>query len=303
MAKKIVTLFVTLPAILIVLILTHIFTSIGFLNLKTPIRRRKGKLEVAIVTLYNDKTGRTVKLFGMIHIADNCLFEEVSKRIQALENSGNVILFEGVWGKINKDELTDHEATIADEMKTIFELYPILSDALGIALQNDRLERKDSWINGDISQQEFVRLFAKNNKSLFLPLDSFSETKDFLENKSASKLIGIFIGFFLSRLPELSAYERLARIVSKNKRGKMEIILNYRNEVAVGMFKKYCHIHDVAGIWGSAHLSGISDLLRKEGYEEIDREWIPCYKINGCSFSEFIEAVKEFRPMEKDDGE
>ncbi len=223
------------------------------------------------VTLMRDNDSVLV-LQGMRHVAPTEVYAKIQSEIDTKHRDGYVFLHEGV----RKDTDTETEKkwnrdkkNTAKILRILMELYPFVAKLEGGSTQKDSITNPPGSINADIGFGELIHhIYITGfciNSLLIRKLTSktqLEKQKEFMvknrEEKKDTSLLMKFIGwlFFKTFL-----------------RKPMSVIIDLRNRVAVDCIERQFINGDnkVYLSYGQAHLPGMLKMLKKNGWEVIER--------------------------------
>ncbi len=115
-----------------------------------------GGLETCTSRWRDVKTGTTVFLVGVVHIADPSYYGELQKML----DSCDLVLFEGVGkGEVSNDELASLDVMMRMQLA--------MRGALGLGFQKDFVDYdREFWVNSDVDYSELRRALADRSASL-----------------------------------------------------------------------------------------------------------------------------------------
>lgn len=254
------------------------------------IRKRHGKIQTPVVCYENPETRRRIVFISTIHIAEPEYYSELQQLIDSLPDYK--ILFEGLQKLTHREKkaLTDIERRKVKEAMYTFRAVRISGNTLNLQEQKDGLAyhaNKGIWINSDIRFYELVRMFASRDVSL--PKEKFLGS---FTNDSAYKLMISWIeNKALEQMIPATVLGGLISLFFRKIRLLKSIILDHRNKEAIRCVREHASEHNLAMIWGAGHLTGIGNLLKQDGYFEIDRQWFTAYTIRDYSFLKALKGI------------
>jgi len=220
---------------------------------------------VNLSRVFLERNGQKIILQGMVHIAPEELYEKFQSHIDLAVTHDYQIFFEGVKKDPPGEAATENEAKIKKLFSLILSLYPVLSEALGISTQKEKIVYPKDAIHADITFAEFTRLLDKNGfKCNFLlwlltqvsekrlheiAKENFSEKgslNDLLDKRKKSWKKRLF-GWFIFRKAK-------------------PIILGYRNKIAITKINEYQNGKNGFVHYGERHIPGLVKLLKKDGW-------------------------------------
>lgn len=261
--------------------ISFVFRSFLFVFFRLPesivsvfedkITKRKGEnLLVPTIYLEHRKTGRRIVLIGMIHIGDEEYYQNVSLKVDSLENEGYVVFYEMLKsGDIKSENLSEKQKKILEYFRFQKKQIEVIIDVCDLVKQSDYIKIKDHWVNTDIT---FLELLAYLEKGGFSP--NTKEKRDALEVKGVRHLI-LLRYLFEGAMLNMSTLRFFKIFFSKKDRFQAgvwdSIVLGGRNDLAVDELLRI--EENVVATWGAGHLTGITNQLRKKGFRVVEKTW------------------------------
>jgi len=293
------------------------------LRIEPPTRRVEAggthALEIAVRD-YAPLSGKgpTVRLVGVIHVADRAYYRAVQERLDA----AHLVLFEGVGSKPD-DFKRDPSLRRKDH------LYTKLADALGLVTQFEGIDyRRDHFVNADLSVEAMTALLeaemvaggtgAEAARAAKGQMETLTRTLQGggggLTGMAANLLIGMVERSTRMRATVLLGLVGMDPMESKGGFAQLggaggdrlgRLILEDRNEAALralapelGRGKPESRV--VGVFYGAAHLPGIEEaLIRRHGYVPARTEWLKALSVDpeaaGLSPAEVAQALRASR--------
>lgn len=218
-------------------------------------RVRKGNLEVATKTYYNEFTERTLKLVGVCHVADDLFWDTVQEEISLFEDAypGSEVHFEGV---INDEKPKGYKPD-----RTELDRF---CKKMGLVSQHNGLFYFDHWIRTDLKVSQVKAHMADPDKLNVLLEQGkvMKEVSDVLDDHpDMTPLLHRFFRYALAYLPQ-------------RRNNTTAAVLDARNRHAVSTM--LASGTDIITVWGAAHLDGMGKILTSAGYQLTDTDWNVC---------------------------
>ena len=248
------------------------------------IRIKNREVQTATDYYYNPSTKRSVTIIGVVHQAERRYFRHIQELLNKFSYEGNRIVYEG----FRKMKLR-HEGRLGENERVIFgalrgRTFPReWSEVMPIACQKDELVYRKNWINGAMSELDFIRLMAVRDCHISISKTKFSKAESLQKTIYKSDIRSIVNNGFKNVVARC-AWERLTTHFFRRKRMWNEIILDHRNVIAVCAIARNLKSSDVVTIWGAAHLRGIGEHLKDMGVRKNRRTWLDAYRIRKYSF-------------------
>lgn len=229
-------------------------------------RTRRGQLELASVTL-RDRAGHDVVLHGMIHIADRAFYDSVAAELDAAEERGATVLYEGVGSK--GDPEPGRESDLVGGFDGLNGAYTSLAQLLGLAIQHkDALPIRDSWINTDYDRTRLVRELPDAERFITEMEKAHAEITKLEGSEDAVRTV-------LQHLPLLTRLAGIKDVFSPYRRRTNGVISKNRSAfgtdaILAARAEGGSEIH---ALWGAAHLDDMVGLLTPRGYRQVATTW------------------------------
>lgn len=247
------------------------------------IRIKNRNVQTATDYYFNPATERRVIIIGVVHQAERIYFRDIQKLLDRFSDEGNRIIYEG----FRKMKLR-HERRLGENERVIFRAlrgrtFPKeWSEVMPITCQKDELVYRKNWINGDMSELDFIRLMAVRDYHVSI------SKKELLQKTMCKSDIRLIVNNVFKNVVGRSAWERLTIPFSRRKKMWNEIILDHRNVIAVCAIARNLKSSDVVTIWGAAHLRGIGEHLKDMGFRKEKRTWLDAYFVRKYSFWDLV---------------
>lgn len=276
---------ITFPIWAILMIFWWIFVKIvNFFGI-AEIKNIGGSLQTPVVFYEHPKTGKTVLFIGMTHIADKKYFDKVAKIASGCEkNSNHKILYEHCRLADSVEDFSEEELKIHNQILAYGRMHQITADVMGLECQVQTALCKNapsSWINNDLRERSFINALLQKKTCLL----ENPEAKERLLERMNENVIG-WLGnkSFNEAAATFLALKWLCACSPKKAR-LMEVILDYRNQIAFSEIEKQLNAgYSVVNIWGAAHLPGLGKMMEEKGFKKIKQEWLTAYQNKKYSF-------------------
>lgn len=235
------------------------------------LRFRNGSIQTPVVHFKHKETGRELLFVGTMHVGEKEYYGEVLRIIN--ERPSYKVLYETVrpMSEEDKDSLNEKERNVLRLIGSFKKFQKELCRCLSIVDQSSMIPTKDSWVNSDISMRELIYLLAKHDVKLGV---DESKIDWFFENGNQARWV---LAGALRNIVPLGIIVGLASLIIPSFRIENEIILNFRNDIAIEHIRRIAN-DDIVLTWGAAHLPGIANGLKTLGYREVKKEWLSAYK-------------------------
>lgn len=274
----------------IIMVAAEISSYIG----NAYLRKRNGQIQVPTITYEHIKTKQRVKLIGVLHLGDKEFFEHTKRLLDTLEDEMRyVILYEFM-----RDE------TLPSDSNRYFKsdnglITKMAYEKMMIVDQFDIISPRDTWINTDLSSQEyygllsFMESMASGGCLLDAPTKKMATKEEYdkekneinkeLKKRILQKCFAINLRMWMTIPSSILLDWRSKTQAEKNFN---EITITMRNEIAVsGILNALQYADNVASIWGSGHLPGIGKELEERGFKQIEKYWVTAYTLKNYPLS------------------
>lgn len=232
------------------------------------LRVRRRTLQVPVVRFEHQRTGRTVTVAGVVHIAPASYYRQLNAILAKLEAAGALICYEHVapaedteWSAVGPAERDGWNAGVVRNR----EMSQAACRYLGWVMQGEAMAYSESWRNVDMTEAEFVqRGGAQVMGGQDMPVgDLLGDRPD----DQQDVLIGIGAALLI-RLVSLDRYRLLWHVAGMDLK---RLIVDDRNERALAGLPSD---QDSVLIWGSEHLPGLAAGLQQAGYRRQASAWL-----------------------------
>lgn len=285
-SAKVIAMFILLILGLLVLYVPwQIFAFITNLVGHKGIRNNKGKIQCPVVYYEHPDTKRQFTFIAVMHIAEPEYFASLQKLIDSFTD--HKVLFEGT-GRLSPQEeesLTPKERVVQDQFHDMLGSMKKFASLMSLQFQKDGLAYPSHWINNDVTLMQLIKSFVERditpmNKSR--RLDSIDE--------DVQILIKWVVNAFFNRSVPIAMLLKFIFYFSRSKRLFRNLIVDWRNDVAVKSIRKHLIEGNVATIWGAEHLKGIEQQIIQDGFRKCRSEWYTTYRVRNYSL---LTCIKE----------
>ena len=235
------------------------------------LRVRRRMVQTPVVRFGHPKTGRTVTVAGVVHIARASYYRQLGIMLTKLEAAGALVFYEGIshtaeteWSAAGQAE-RDTWNTVQAGSK---ELTQAACRYLGWVRQGEALAYAASWRNVDMSELEFVQ--RKGAEDVLDMQEGFEDMLGDRARDQRDALMGVTIGMLL-RLYSLDRYQLLVRWAATGYPGFSQLVVDERNDRALACLPPD---RDSVLIWGYGHLPGLAAGLERVGYRRQASAWL-----------------------------
>ena len=236
------------------------------LHRRRALRVRRGTAETVVRVFEAPGGGRLLHLVGTVHLGDAAYFEALSAVLADLADAGAAVHYERIR-RADDADVTDEERDQLERVEATG--YPQGLEAfvgvLGLALQGECLVLPPGARNVDVSDVELLRSLGGDRYRRLLA------RTDITIDERAAPLAHAMFGVLLKHG---RALDRI-RAVSRRQRRVNRFLIGERNRLALQEGLKALRDHDVALVWGTAHLPGMARELRRQGYRLRAERWLP----------------------------
>jgi hypothetical protein len=232
---------------------------------RRALRLRRRHVETVVRVFEVPDTGRRLTLVGTMHLGDAGYYDALSALLADLEAAGTAVHYERIR-RADEADLTAEERRRIESVEASG--YPVGFDAfveaLGLELQGERLALPAGARNVDVTDVELLRALGWDRyRRLVEPPHVTIDERSASVARPAFRFL-LKHGRTLDRLRSLSARHR------KENR----FMIGERNRVALAEALRESSHHDVALVWGTAHLPGLARALRRHGYRLRAERWL-----------------------------
>ena len=232
---------------------------------RRALRVRRGKVETVVRVFEAPCGGRFLHLVGTMHLGDAAYFATLSALLADLTVAGSAVHYERIR-RADDADVTDDERDQLDRIDASG--YPKALDAfvgvLGLKLQGECLALPPGARNVDVTDVELLRSLGWERYRRLLA------RPDLTLDERAAPLARAMFGFLLKHG---RALDRL-RALSRRQRRSNRFLIGERNRLALAEGVRELAQHDVALVWGTAHLPGMARDLRRQGYRLRAERWL-----------------------------
>lgn len=270
---------------ILLLIPILIIFSVWFLYRKIKrflfLRKDKGILTKHILR----KAEFEIVLRGMRHVAPRELYLNIQSELDAANNTGYTIFIEGVKKPTAKEikSASDNEHRIMRFFNLLTSLYPFFAKIGNEKTQKDMIKYPKTSIHADTTMIEVAR---RLNIIGFKPKFTLKLLE--LVHSSINKDSALIKELETSMEDNFEKYGKKRRKTKFTDGilfflffGKMlDVVLFWRNEIAVTKLLNHFNKKNITKAYmhyGQAHVPGIIELLKKDGWEEKLIEKTPIY--------------------------
>jgi hypothetical protein len=235
------------------------------------LRVRCRMLQTPVVRFEHPKTGRTVTVAGIVHIAQASYYRQLGAVLTKLEAAGALVFYEGVgrseeteWAAVGQADRDTWSAAQTGSR----ELTQAACRYLGWARQGEALAYSASWRNVDMTESEFVQ--RKGAQDMLDMQEGFVDMLGDRARDQQDALMGVALGMLL-RLYSLDRYQLLSRWAATGYPGFSQLVVDERNDRALACLPPD---RDSVLIWGYGHLPGLAAGLQRAGYRRQASAWL-----------------------------
>ncbi|MDQ1493436.1 MAG: hypothetical protein QOD57_4836 [Actinomycetota bacterium] len=232
---------------------------------RRALRLRRRQVETVVRVFEAPDTGRRLTLVGTLHLGDARYYDALSALLADLGAAGTAVHYERIR-RADDAELTADERRRLEGVEASG--YPVGLDAfvgaLGLELQGERLALPAGARNVDVTDVELLRALGWDRYRRLVEPPSVT-----IDERSAS-VARPALRFLLKHG---RAIDRV-RALSSRHRKVNRFMIGERNRVALTEALQEAAHHDVALVWGTAHLPGLARALRRHGYRLRAERWL-----------------------------
>ena len=237
----------------------------------TAVRMAGNRVQTAVWTLVHPDTGRSVTLFGTMHIGDAGYFRGLSALLADLAAAGAEIQFEGISRREDDHPSGWEHERLAEAGGWADPEREGAAVALLQLTSQGELLLPDGARNIDLSHLELLRRVGWNNyRRLMAPQP---------ESPLAGAGLGGIVRVILRvQLRHQRFFERLPSLRRNNRRIN-RVVIHERNRVAFAGASEALARGDVVLVWGPDHLPGLAKLFSDAGYRRRHEAWFEACSI------------------------
>ena len=221
-------------------------------------------MKLTICTL--TKNNCELIIHGMVHVAPNNFYLKVQREMNNLSKEGYKIFYERLRHSKKLDETaTQKEKDIAEYFKYRIESMHEIAEICNLSFQTI-IKYPEGSINADIEFIEMIKKLSENgfadNSQTRKQMEQMKSRRFREERKQSLKYINTKISII-----KLMEYLRMYKLITHrfvNK--KDEIILHYRNQVALEIIESHKETHNIL-YYGEGHISSMIKLFQNNGWE------------------------------------
>jgi hypothetical protein len=256
------------------------------------IRNTKRGLEMRTRRYRNMKTGHSITLIGVIHLAHPSFWKNTERKMISAARDG-VVHYEAVRKDDSGKTIPAHIAERIEKLKTLSAASTIGAKLTGLMFQKDGIDYtgNTSWKNVDLTVVEVAES---------LDSDTLKKTAEELENltkditQEQQRMLGKAFLFMFRHFALINRAVGIKKLLNPSMLDK--VILEKRNRYAMHYALK--EKKPLTLVWGAAHLSGMGKILERAGYSLVGQDWelaIPAdYKLpDTVTLEDKTEAVDE----------
>lgn len=221
----------------------------------------------------NDKV---ITSIGAIHLGQGQYYDKLQKTLDSISEG----FFEGIKPLIGEDKIPDEKKQYIDGIKKLSILYETVAKCLGMETQKSKLKYPENWKNPDMTLDELIIVSPEKVLKKLFVLDKSLDfiEKSYKKHPEEFKKVVQSIAWFTFKFPLLSHW------FSVLQNGPMfyKVILDKRNQKLFDAMKPKLkeEFSELGIIYGAAHLNGIDKFLRRNGFKNEGRVWIPAWEFN-----------------------
>jgi hypothetical protein len=232
-------------------------------------RTTKAGLEVPRYTYTHPKTGETVVLSGVIHLAVSDFWEQIDRQLTEATDAGYIVQLEGVAKADPARTISDEVRNAMNAMSRLIGLPKTVASLLGLVYQTEGLkdlpyEKVDMNIVDVLEAMSPEHLERLANKGAEEPLD-IESLKENIE------IVGPILLWVFRNLGRISLAMKFMPWVKYPMDDKA--VLGKRNEYAISHAVTSEGDHKYL-LWGAAHIPGMDKLLKQHGYKRTGVDWL-----------------------------
>ncbi len=227
-------------------------------------------LQTALLHLRHPQTGRRVRLMSMIHIGEPKFYTRINELID--EHDG-LVLFEGM-GQLTEEEkegLTPDERRVYDTLMPLNDAYRRIAAALDLVAQPDALQKPGpNWVRADLPLKRLLAIWADRQLPLLPVMDAATTALQGALFKRTTRLLLLQEPFILAAFRHVRGWSPALGRLSR-------LLVDERNEAAIGVFDGTPQEQDILFIYGAGHIQGLLDALEQRGYRKAGRDWFTAH--------------------------
>jgi hypothetical protein len=231
------------------------------------IRNTKRGLEMRTRRYRNMRTGHSITLIGVIHLAHPSFWKTTERKMISAARDG-IVHYEAVRRDDSGKTIPAHIADRIEKLKALTSASTIGAKLTGLMFQKDGIDYpgNPNWKNVDLTVVEVAES---------LDSDTLNKTAEELENitkdipEEQQRLLGKAFLFALRHFTLIHRLTTIKKLVNPSVLDK--VILEKRNRYAIHHALK--EQKPLTLVWGAAHLSGMGKILERAGYSLVGQDW------------------------------
>jgi hypothetical protein len=243
-------------------------------------------LQTALLHLRHPDTGRRVRLMSMIHVGEPKFYTRINEVID--EHTG-LVLFEGM-GQLTDEEiagLTPDERRVYDSLMPLNDAYRKLAAALDLVAQPDALHKPGpNWVRADLPLKRLLASWSERQLPLLPVMDAATNALKGAFFKRTTRLL-------LLQEPLILTAMRHVRGWSPSIGRLTRLLVDERNEAAIGIFDGTPREQDILFIYGAGHIAGLVEALEQRGYRKAGRDWFTAHT-ERIAYTDIFDAASGF---------
>ena len=230
----------------------------------TAVRIAGNRVQTAVWTLVHPVTGRTITLFGTMHIGDAGYFRELSAVLADLAAAGAEVQFEGISRREDDRPSEWEQERLAEAGGWADPEQEGAAVALLQLASQGELLLPAGARNIDLSHLELLRRVGWNNyRHLMAPQP---------ESPLTAGLGRIVRAILRVQLRHQRLFARLQSLRRNNRRIN-RVVIHERNRIAFAGASEALARGDVVLVWGPDHLPGLAKLFSDAGFRRRREAW------------------------------
>jgi hypothetical protein len=232
---------------------------------RRALRLRRRDVETVVRVFEAPGTGRRLTLVATMHLGDGAYYDALSALLADLAAAGAAVHYERIRRADDADLTADERARLESIGGSG---YPVglaaFVDALGLELQGERLVLPAGARNVDVTDVELLRALGWDRYRRLV------EPPTVTIDERAAPLARPAFRFLLKHGRTIDRF----RALSAANRQATRFMIGDRNRFALAEALQASATHDVALVWGAAHLPGLARGLRRHGYRLHAERWL-----------------------------
>lgn len=235
------------------------------------LRVRRRMLQTPVVRFAHQKTGRTVTVVGVVHMAPASYYRRLHAILATHEAAGALIFYELIsraagteWSAASHAERDAWNTTATGNQ----ELSQAICRYLGWATQGEAMAYAASWRNVDMTDLELVR--RAGAQALLDQREALEYMLGSRPDDERDVLVGV-LGAAMMRLASLDRYQLLWHLAGTAIPAISQVVVDDRNHRVLASLPSD---RDSVVFWGSGHLPGLAAGLQQAGYQRQASAWL-----------------------------